>query len=392
MTLGPTPRILLVGPHPGDQLESIDRYVQLLSTELQTHAEVEVLAPEERFSRVAAGPSARKWLRYVEKYVFFPRLIERRIFGRGTLVHICDQGAAGLTSLLSDKPHLVTCFDLMAIRSAAGEFAEHRTRWTGQRLQSRILEGLNRAGRVACISDATRGDLLKRTRLSEAQVHVVPLCLSPVFKRMEFVAAWRVVSRRVPSTPFVLHVGGNQWYKNRAGVLRIFQQVVETCSSPLNLVLVGKAPTAAIRALMECQSLKGRVYCVSDCGDGELRAFYSAARMLLFPSHHEGFGWPILEAQACGCPVVTTGKEPMTEVGGASAIYIDPADIGGSTRAVCNLLLEGSIENEKRVAAGLLNTDRFRCSEMLERYLELYSEIGAKWNSGRGVPVGINQG
>ena len=56
----------------------------------------------------------------------------------------------------------------------------------------------------------------------------------------------------------------------------------------------------------------------------DLRALYSTATALLFPSFQEGFGWPIIEAQACGCPVITSNRTPMTEVGENAAIYINP--------------------------------------------------------------------
>jgi glycosyltransferase involved in cell wall biosynthesis len=64
-----------------------------------------------------------------------------------------------------------------------------------------------------------------------------------------------------------------------------------------------------------------------DPSNEELQALYSCANLMLFPSLQEGFGWPIIEAQACGCPVVTSNRMPMTEIGGDAATYIDPDNI-----------------------------------------------------------------
>ena len=65
---------------------------------------------------------------------------------------------------------------------------------------------------------------------------------------------------------------------------------------------------------------------VVEPSDEDLRSLYSGAAALLFPSLYEGFGWPLIEAQSCGCPVITSNRSPMTEVAGSAALYIDPAN------------------------------------------------------------------
>jgi glycosyltransferase involved in cell wall biosynthesis len=107
-----------------------------------------------------------------------------------------------------------------------------------------------------------------------------------------------------------------------------------------------------------------------------LAALYSGAELLLFPSLEEGFGWPIIEAQACGCRVLTTAKEPMTEVGGAAALYLaDPNDAAAGAAEVEMLLTRGDSARAATVRAGIENAARFSTERMIREYLAIYREV-----------------
>ena len=89
---------------------------------------------------------------------------------------------------------------------------------------------------------------------------------------------------------------------------------------------------------MSLNGLRDRVIELTNITNEDLRALYSKATALLFPSLREGFGWPIIEAQACGCPVFTSDRVPMTEVGGDAAIYLDPTDPRPAPRLLLPIL------------------------------------------------------
>ena len=106
-------------------------------------------------------------------------------------------------------------------------------------------------------------------------------------------------------------------------------------------------------------------------GNEDLAALYSTARGLIFPSWEEGFGWPVAEAQACGCPVFTSNREPMTEVGGPAAVYFDPASpVEAATR-----ILAAREEEAALRARGLLRAERWRPRHMLDQYAILYRSL-----------------
>src|ERR1700732_1304970 len=107
-----------------------------------------------------------------------------------------------------------------------------------------------------------------------------------------------------------------------------------------------------------------------DPSNEELQALYSCASLMLFPSLQEGFGWPIVEAQACGCPVATSNRSPMDEVGGDAAIYIDPEKPDSATAVLNQALERVSGMREPSIA----NAARFR-SGMIDGYLSLYDKL-----------------
>jgi glycosyltransferase involved in cell wall biosynthesis len=374
----PEPKVLLVAPYEGDEIGSIERFSRCLERELRGKISFEIFWPRRAFARfVPRGSAADKWLGYIDKFFVVPRQVRPRA-GRADVIHYSDQSSAIHARRPASRPQLLTCADLLAIRSARGEFAQHRTRWTGRRLQSLIAAGIERCDRVACISEATRGDLLRCVEMSAHSVSVVPMGLHRGFRPVAREDALPIVSRYVPAGRFVLHVGGNQWYKNRRGVLEIYASLAKEAATAPNLVLVGAPLSAELRGLVQANSWGSKVYSVANCDDEHLAAFYSAAELLLFPSLNEGFGWPILEAQACACRVVTTDREPMSEVAGGGAELIDPAQPEQSARAVARLLEESSHHRAARIDLGLRNVERYSTSGMIAAYLDLYRSLAAK--------------
>jgi glycosyltransferase involved in cell wall biosynthesis len=402
-----TLRVILIGNYEYDHQQSMQRFANLLIRELPRYGvSVELCRPIPVFGRLKpSGSGIGKWLGYVDKFFVFPFVLSRALRNarhadgpNGALVvHICDHSNAHYTRYLSDVPHLVTCHDLFAIRQAFGEFAGHRLSITGRKLQQIILGGLRRAAKIVCVSTATSADVQRLVGKGNAATEVILNGLNYPYSPMPAEEARTRLAnllRRHGASPidsYIFHVGANLWYKNRLGVLRIYGELcaqwnVGAGTRP-KLLLAGELLTEEMEALRQANpEWSADVVVLNAVDDNEdLRALYSAAELLLFPSLEEGFGWPVSEAQACGCPVVTTGKAPMTEVGGSSPTYLDTDAVNGSSpkgnaaaaRSVMAVLQESEASRRERIDAGLVNAKRFSSETMVRHYIQTYRTLAA---------------
>jgi glycosyltransferase involved in cell wall biosynthesis len=368
-------KVLLLANYLHDEQESMQRFAALMSQGIvEAGHEVRIFRPSAFLGRLRpSGRGIGKWLGYGDKFGLFPYLL-RSALGWADVVHICDHANSVYLKYMKSIPHVITCHDLLAIRSALGEIPQNRTGWTGQQLQRLILRGLSEAQHIVCVSEATRRDLLRLVKIPEGRVSLAYNALNYPYSRMDtHEAECRVRGLLIdPSRSFILHVGGNQWYKNRLGVLKVFSLLREVASArESQLVMVGKPWTAEMRRFVVEHGMDDATFELTGVSNEDLRALYSTATMMLFPSLQEGFGWPIVEAQACGCPVVTSGRSPMDEVGGNAAIYVDPDDPESAAALVERSLKLAPSMRE----ASMLNATRFCGPSMIENYLSLYDKV-----------------
>ena len=377
--------VLLVGNYGYDRQESMQRFAAVLARELPKRGiQTEIIRPEAWFGRLKPSPSGfGKWLGYLDKFVIFPFAIQKKIRALrqplsdsgirtpNLVVHICDHSSAPVVFHIAEVPHLVTCHDLLAIRAARGDFPKTQISRTGRAYQRMILKGLKRARNVACVSNATRCDFEKVVGRPPGVFRTINDPLNYPYEPMSGEDAAGLLGRLgVAEAPrFILHVGADVWYKNREGVLDIFSRLTDRT---LHLWMVGPPID---RELIQKYGLEGRVRTFQKLGNETLQALYSKAECLLFPSLEEGFGWPIVEGQACGCPVITTNKPPMTEVGGTAAIYIDPVRADAAAAAVDAVLARSPEERDAWCQMGLKNAARFSTERIIGQFIDAYDIV-----------------
>jgi glycosyltransferase involved in cell wall biosynthesis len=276
---------------------------------------------------LASHSSLAKWLGYLDRFVLFPALLWLRALAMPTdsLCVFSDQALGPWIPLFKSRPHIVHCHDLLALEAAMHQQSFHQLGRTGQLFQGWIRHGFRQARCFLSVSQATCAALerqLQRQPLMSAVLYnPLPSHFSPMPQSEVEVA----MARDLPALGrqlFLLHIG-RAWYKNRLGLLAVWEQL-QILQSPVDLVLVGAADPAMREWISQRPELECRIHILDRASDSLLVVLYNQAAALLFPSHAEGFGWPILEALACGCPVVTTDAAPMTEVGGQAASYIPP--------------------------------------------------------------------
>ncbi|HEX5434302.1 MAG TPA: glycosyltransferase family 1 protein [Candidatus Angelobacter sp.] len=367
-------RILLVANYQPDRQRSMARYAELLHEELRKRGhDVGLIRPGPIATRlVGTGNPLFRWLAYLDKFVFFPPLLRLRA-RHADVVHVCDHSNSCYLRWTGKTPNVITAHDVLAIRSALGHFPQNPTRPSGVLLQRWILRGLAHARRIICVSEKTRLDLealLPAPLRMEVVANAVDRAFTPADG--EEVAVIRASLGLAAAEQYLLHVGNDNWYKNRPGVLRI---MAELRKHPLfrntRLVMAGPALPPALREA--AQALDGAVVECAAASDEQLRALYTGALALLFPSLEEGFGWPILEAQACGCPVITSDRPPMTEVAGNAAIFINPEDAVGAAATLASRM--GDLNTLRE--AGLVNVRAYSPENMVDRWCEIYRELAS---------------
>jgi glycosyltransferase involved in cell wall biosynthesis len=370
-------RILLIGNYIPDKQESMLRFASLMERELKAQGHsVELLQPAAYLGRLPVNRGLGKWFGYVDKFLLFPFKL-KRAKSKYDLIHICDHSNAIYVKHVAEKPHVVTCHDVLAIKSALGEIPQNKVSATGRAFQRLILEGLRTADLIVCDSEATRTDLLRVAGRASDSAIVVYLSLNYPYSPMTRDEALARLDQYGfdGRSPFFIHVGGAQWYKNKIGVLQIFDKL-RRLMAPKHprLLMVGKPLSGPLVEHVSASGLAGAVVTLSGVSNEVLRAAYSLAEGLIFPSLQEGFGWPVLEAQACGCLVFTTGRPPMTEVGGSGAVYFDPTDAAGAAETIAGAL--GSREGIRQI--GLKNISRFSVNQMIQGYLGAYEQVSCR--------------
>ena len=377
-------KILLVANYLPDRQQSMQRFATMLRDGLRSCGhKVRVVHPRPVLSRrvgrgVPTTPGMAvlsKWLAYIDKFVLFPRTL-RRAAKWADVVHICDHSNAMYVSELSRKPHLVTCHDLLAVRGALGENTDCPATFTGKILQRWILRSLRRAQMVVCVSSVTRSDLLRLAPETEERSCVVLSGVTPnvhALSHEESARRLRENAASVGKRPFLLNVGSNLSRKNRDGALRIFKRVSQRFDC--DLVFAGDPLSPELKQLKSEISLNGNVLEVPHPSDATLEALYSSAFALLYPTKFEGFGWPAIEAQLCGCPVVSSQSTSIPEVVGDAALLRAPDDEEGFATDVLTLTDENL--RQRLIARGFQNVKRFTSERMVNDYLEIYQKLCA---------------
>jgi glycosyltransferase involved in cell wall biosynthesis len=257
---------------------------------------------------------------------------------------------------------------------------------TGKIYQRFIRRGYARGKNFISVSEKTRADLHHFLGFSPAFSKVVYNGLTQEFKPFngDICTTLPSIAHDIDAGKgYILHVGGNQWYKNRVGVIEIYNAWRKKFNINLPLVLLGAPPDRKI--LNEyCESpVKKDIYLLSGKCDAYLRSAYAQASVFLFPSIAEGFGWPIAEAMASGCPVITTGIAPMTEVAGDAAFLIDKrplelsdvpqwADMCANT--VNKVVTLPPADRKGLIKKGIKNSERFKTAAMLAEIERLYAD------------------
>jgi glycosyltransferase involved in cell wall biosynthesis len=328
------------------------------------------LVPLPPHMRLVQLPVPKAQLTYLAWHALRRPLIERWI-GAHDVVH------ATSTNVVPACLHaqlVLTAHDLVWWR-----FPEGLTFWGRYFHRTGLSIAARDAFAIAAVSEATRADIVERlgARIDPSKVH----CIHNGTELVGASDARRIAVARNDfgiTGDYVLALGTREPRKNHRRLLQAFGALPAELRARTQLVIVGAHGWGVAGDWLESTD---RVIWTGYLSDDDMRALLSGATAFAYPSLFEGFGIPILEAMACGVPVLTSNTSSMPEVAGDAALLVDPTSVPSITAALARLLGDDALRRTL-VARGTSQLAKFSSRCMAERYRELY-EVAASTASAR---------
>jgi glycosyltransferase involved in cell wall biosynthesis len=292
--------------------------------------------------------------------------------------------------LFMPRPYVVTVHD-MSRQLFAG------TGWRNQLSLHRARRGLMRAAKVITVSSSTRRSIEAVLQVPHDHIRRIYNAPDPRFAEHGMPAdaraagpgAWeherqRILQRYQVDYPYVLYAGNIKPQKNIPRLIEAFSVLRSELAGyddyeALRLVIIGDEISRhpEVRRAASQTRLGPLVRFLGHVPFDTLRAFYESAAVFAFPSLHEGFGLPPLEAMACGTPVVTSNCSSLPEVVGDAAVQVNPDNVFEIARGLREVLTDAAMR-ERLVAAGYEQARRFSWERTASRVLETYLEAARR--------------
>lgn len=374
-------RVAVLCDFAEEKWPSMDLVGEMLATHLDPdHFPARKMVPpfQQRFTRLASAGSSfnadrvfnrfwdyQKWLR--------PQLADFDLF------HVVDHSYAQLVHALPAERTVVSCHDLDTFRCLIEPEAEPRS-LLFRRMMGHVLSGLQKAARVTCDSAVIRDELLAHKLVEPERVRVIPLGVHPRCSAEANPLADAEAARLLGNEPEainLLHVGSTIRRKRIDVLLKVFAEVRHQFPQA-RLLRAGGAFTSDQLELVKELRLTDSIVVLPHITREVLAAIYRRADLVLQPSDAEGFGLPVIEAMACGTPVVASDLPVLREVGGDAATYAAAGDIADWSHRVISTLNErfrNSAEWSERQAAGLARAQLFTWPKFAAQVANLYREL-----------------
>jgi len=314
-----------------------------------------------RASRSRGWPGTKLRRRVIRKINALP-LTAGALFRRKGIFH-----SSYYTRVLGGHVHVASAYDMNHEIFPQ----DYQTQW-GRWLRKTYRRYLTRADRIIAISQKTKDDITRFYQIESSRIDVVHLATNhQVFfaeKKGDGDSDLEQVLECSPVRPYFLFVGMRQMYKNFERLTRAY--AASTLKADVDLVVAGHAWSEPEQQLIQGLGIQSNVRLVVQPTDTTLRKLYSHALAFVFPSIHEGFGIPLLEAMACGAMVLAADTEVFREVIGNAALYFDPY-----SEAEIRIALESALDSDLRQrhsAMGLTQVGKYSWDRCAQQTFEIY--------------------
>lgn len=358
---------------------SMPLYADFLRDALAGCCDVGDVCLEPDFAYQLAGVTGFRAQDYIGRFWSFPQQLKGL---QADIFHIVDHANSHLLRVLDPTRTVVTCHDLMLLKLVAGEIPWHGQRpWVADTAFRWSVSHLPRARAILCDSESTKRDVVRLIGCDPERLQVVYLGIHQEFRRILDSAVSTEARKRFgfrwPIT--ILHVGKSTFYKNLEGMIEALSLLPAEWRNKVHLVKVGLDFTPPQRDLIRRRGLNERVHFLGQLSLGDLVLLYNVVDLVLFPSLYEGFGWPPVEAMACGTPVVCSDRGSLKEVVGDAAVIVDPETPKSIANGVEKVLSDGMLR-ETLIARGLKQAKKYNWANTAGQVLEVYQKIAGKTN------------
>jgi glycosyltransferase involved in cell wall biosynthesis len=325
--------------------------------------------------------STTKLTRLFGRFLHYPREL-RRIRRHFDVFHIVDHSYAHLAHHLPPEHTVITCHDIDAFRCLVQSQPPRSPLFRAT--SRRILSGMQRAAHVTCDTEATRQDVLTHNLIAADRLTVVHNGVHPALRpepnHRADIELTRLLGRTPGTGTDLLHVGSTIPRKRIDTLLNVFANLRQH-RADLRLMRVGGDFTAQQRDLAESLGILQHIDVLPRINEHILAAVYRRGALVVQTSEAEGFGLPVIEAMACGTPVIATDIPPLREVGGSAAAYCTVGDTNQFADTVLNLLDERDHNHsawQKRCANSLSQASRFTWTAYATKMAEIYTRIATR--------------
>lgn len=322
--------------------------------------------------------SESRWLsgaqKYYERYWRYPVGLDHI---DADIFHIIDHSDGYLSRWLkrSQRPNVVTCHDLINLTQPETYKGLARFPLVSLTLWKRAVQGMNKADHIVTVSEYTKRDTVEYLGIPAEMITAVPNAVECKFQRLpsDQIQALRQRFGLSKETLCLLNVGSNNPRKNVSNILAAVAQL-KSRGVPVVFWKAGDDFNTEQQQFIQDQGLAA---CVSYLGKPDAAALiehYNAADCLMAASLYEGFGFTILEAMACGTPVVTSNVSAMPEVAGEAAILVNPLDVSAIANAV-HRLYQHPEERQQLAQKGFERAQHFTWESTAERVAQVYEQV-----------------
>lgn len=281
--------------------------------------------------------------------------------------HVVDGSHGYLAKVLRRQHVVVTVHDVIPKLQAIGRFAVSPPGFMSKRIINAALTGLSFADHLIFDSTSTKKDCCAMSVRNRGTTSIIFPPLEPQLFRNN-----SNPELGDASPPYLFHIGNSGFYKNRAGVIRIFKKIAT--SVPHRLIMAGPSPSAQIQELVDEHNLGDRIDFRCEPSDNEVIKLYENASALVFPSLYEGFGWPPIEAMALGCPVVCSDGGSLREVVGNAALV---SPVGDENAMAANLerILTDQSQSSRLIKRGLEHARLYTLERFAQQLKAVYLDV-----------------